>query len=80
MAPLGARLCENAHEARMRRIVFSIAYLPIAVASVIGFHIDEIEKDFLRANRTSEFSHSLGHEGKAPLPRLSDRCSWVRRP
>src|SRR5438270_1372466 len=42
-------MCENTHEARMRRIVFSIPLLPVALASVIDFQIDEVEKDFLRA-------------------------------
>jgi len=42
----GSRLCENVHEPRMPRIVFSIAYF----ASAIGFYIDEIEMENLRAS------------------------------
>src|SRR5438067_3576466 len=52
---------------------FLYGLLPMAVAGVIGFQIDEIEKDFLRANRTSEFSHSLGHEDPLPPRRLNVR-------
>ena len=50
LAGLPAHLCENVREPRKRRIVFSIALLPTAVASTFSFQIDEIEKNFLRAN------------------------------
>jgi hypothetical protein len=38
-----------------------------------GSQIEEIEKNFLRANRTREFSHSLGQEERFTPPRLSGR-------
>jgi hypothetical protein len=50
---------ERAKNAQNR---FLYCLLPIGVTSTFGFQIDEIEKDFLRANSTPEFSHSLGHE------------------
>src|SRR5229473_2736802 len=42
----------------MRRIVFSIVFLPIAAASTFGFQIDEIETEFLHADWTLEFSRN----------------------
>ena len=50
LAGLPAHLCENVHEPRMRRIVFSIVFLPTVVASGVGFQIDEIETEFLHVN------------------------------
>jgi hypothetical protein len=50
----------------MHRNRFLYCLLPIGVTSTFGFQIDEIEKDFLRANSTPEFSHSLG--GFQPFP------------
>src|SRR6266849_10394310 len=36
--------------------------LPAEASSAIGFYIDEIEMEILRASRTSEFSHNLCRE------------------
>jgi hypothetical protein len=46
----GSRPCENVRKPRKRRIGFSICLPRIAVASTFGFQIDQIEKNFLRAN------------------------------
>jgi hypothetical protein len=44
----GSRLCENALEPRMHRIVFSIAFFRQKLP--IGFRIDEIETEILHAS------------------------------
>jgi hypothetical protein len=54
MSPWGPGCAKNAQNR------FLYCLLPIDVTSTFGFQIDEIEKDFLRANSTPEFSHSLG--------------------
>jgi len=46
----GVHRCENVREPRKRRTGFSICLPRIAVASTFGFQIDQIEKNFLRAN------------------------------
>ena len=46
LAGLPAHPCENVREPRKRRIIFSICLVPIAVASIFGFQIDQIEKSF----------------------------------
>jgi len=60
-----SRLCENVHELRMRRIVFSIVFSRQWLPALLVFQIDEIETEFLHANWTSEFSHSLGQSEKS---------------
>ncbi len=63
----------------MRRIVFSIVFSRRWLPALLSFQVDEIETEFLHANRTPEFSHSLGRErriggelGKAASPQLAD--------
>jgi len=47
---MGPWLRENVHEPRMRRIVFSIVFSLVVVASTFGFQIYEIETEFLHAD------------------------------
>jgi len=50
MSPMGPWLRKNVHEPRMRRIVFSIVFSLVVVASTFGFQIYEIETEFLHAD------------------------------
>ncbi len=68
----GSRLCENVHERRMCRIVFSLFSTVTARAVLFLFNV--IETNFLRASSTSEFSHSLGRSN----PDLQPRPGQVR--
>src|SRR5437762_14271843 len=53
------RLCENAHEQRMRRIVFSLFFFRRVTARTVLLLFDVVETNFLRASPKSKFSHSL---------------------
>jgi hypothetical protein len=60
LAGLPAHLCENVHEQRMRRNVFSLSSFEV-IASAVLFLLNVIEIKVLRASPASEFSHRLGH-------------------
>jgi hypothetical protein len=47
---IGPRLCENVHEPRMRRIVFSIPFSRRWLPALLVLKSTEIETEFLRAN------------------------------
>ena len=62
----GSRLCENVHEQRVLRIVFSLFFFRDCQSG--SFVIRGNRANFLRASSTSEFSHSLGQKRKHQLP------------
>ena len=47
---LGSRLCENAHQPRMPRIVFSIAFFRQKLSVQLVFTATKIEMEILRAS------------------------------
>jgi hypothetical protein len=61
------QVCENVHEQRLRRIVFSSFFFRRWLPELFFSYSNVIETNFLRASPTPEFLHSLDPKRKSRL-------------